>query len=243
MKNTKIYSAERSFDIGCRVIKWDEPEGLDLTPTGKYTARPNASHADLQKIYKQFTIHWSVTYKARHTVTGLKARGLSVNFSIDDDIDENGYATVYQHLDLCHSGWSQGQGFNQLGPGVEIAYMPQAYQADMYSVWNRKKYNVPFHDATVAPVHGSKLRVFLPTEAQMKSLVHLCWGIAELFPNIPPVFPKTSSGDYLTTVLPNPHNYSGFISHYHLKRGKIDVAGLDYDRVETEVGERKRWGY
>jgi hypothetical protein len=64
--NTKIYATfDKSFDIGCRVVKWDEPEGLNFIPYGRYTKR-NVDYEWLKKNLKQFTIHWSVTYKAKH---------------------------------------------------------------------------------------------------------------------------------------------------------------------------------
>ena len=239
--NTRIYAAEKSFDIGCRVVKWDESKGLNFTPLGKFTKR-NLSFDKLSPLVKQFTIHWSVTYRGIDTFTGLNARGLSCNFIIGDD-DVNGYASIFQTLDIVNAGWSQGQGLNDLGPGVEISYMPDAYTKDRYTLLDRQRWGVPKHETVLATVHGAKLKVHIPTKAQIASLVQLMWGFSELFPNVPAKFPRTPQGFPTLTKLNNPREYSGFVSHYHLRREKIDTAGLDMEMLEQEVEARKKFGY
>jgi hypothetical protein len=241
--NTRIYAADKSFDIGCRVIKWDEEKGIDFTPYGKYVKR-DANHAELQGILKQFTVHWSVTYRAIHMKSGLIARGLSCNFMIDDDVNDTDYATIYQCLDIQHGGWSQGGGCNGLGPGVEISYMPQAWSDQhAYSKARQARYGVGPHEQRMADIHGTRMRVFLPTQAQMNSLYQLLWGYSELFPGIPMAFPRDNAGKPLTTVLKAPKEYTGLLQHYHIKRGKIDAAGLDMEQIEDAVARRKRLGY
>lgn len=241
--NKKIWSTfDKGFDIGCKVVKWDDPEGFNFIPNKKYIKR-DISHEELQRIIKQFTVHWSVTYRAKHMYSGLKARGLSVNFMIDDDCNEDGCATIYQCLPICYGAYSQGGIYNSLGSGVEISYMPQAYDDNMYDLNDQKKWKVPPHETAYAPVHGTKLKVHLPTKAQEKALYNLIWGYCELFPEVTPEFPRTESGEYSTTVLKHPEDYKGLVSHYHLTRRKIDVAGLDMKTVEDEVRARLKWGY
>lgn len=240
--NTRIYAADKSFDIGCRVVKWDEEGGLDFTPKGRYTTR-NISFEKLSPLMKQFTIHWSVTYRASHMYSGLNARGLSCNFMIDDDCNENGYSTIFQTLDIKNAGWSQGAGCNALGPGVEISYMPQAWEKNMYSIWAQKKYNVPAHETTWASVHGTKLKVYLPTKAQMASLLQLMWGFVELFPHVPATFPRNPQGFHTHTKLAEPTKYTGLCSHFHLKRSKVDTAGLDHQMIEDEIAKRQKLGF
>lgn len=249
MPNTSIWATERpedAFDIGCRVIKWDEPEGFDFSKTWKYTPTKCKDLKSLQNKISQFTVHWSVTYRASHMYNGLKARGLSVNFMIDDDCNEEGFATVYQCLPISKLGWSQGsingRSFNGLGPGVEVSYMPQAWETDMYDPGDRRKWDVPEHPNTRAPVHGTTLKVHLPTEAQMKSVKSLIWGFSELFPNVPMEFPK-ENGKRITTQIKKPFDYKGLCSHYHLRRGKIDTCGLDEESIEKDVDEMKAVGY
>jgi hypothetical protein len=148
--NTKIWGTfNKSFDIGCRVVKWDEPDGFNFIPKGKYNKR-DISFEELSTQMKQFCVHWSVTYRASHMFNGLNARNLSCNFMIDDDVNDNGYATIYQCLPILYAGWSQGGVYNNMGPGVEISYMPQAWERDMYTTLNQKKWNVPSHGTVSA---------------------------------------------------------------------------------------------
>ena len=238
--NTRIYAAEKSFDIGCRVVKWDEPNGFDFHPKGNYVKR-NIPFKELSNKLKQFTIHWSETYRASHMFSGLNARGLSCNFMIDDD-NTNGFATIYQCLNLLHGGWSQGGVYNSLGPGVELSYMASAWEKDRYTLANRVKWKVPSHATTTATVHGTRLKVHLPTEAQLNSLAQLMWGFVELFP-IPAKFPRTSQGFPVLTTLKDAAQFSGFVNHYHLKREKIDAAGIDMERLEKEVEIRHTLGF
>lgn len=248
MKNTRIWATDKdSFDLGCRVIKWDEPEGFDFTKSWKFVNHNTNDLNALRKKISQFTVHWSVTYRASHMYNGLKARGLSVNFMIDDDCNDEGYATIYQCLPISKLGYSQGRhtdgrSFNDLGPGVEISYMPQRWDADMYDPGDRKKWDVPEHDSKKAPIHGTQMTVHLPTEAQMKSLKSLIWGFSELFPDVPMKFPRDGD-DYLYTVLKDPVGHKGIVNHYNLKRGKIDCAGLDLKSIEDDVEEMKGVGY
>lgn len=229
MANTSIWATDRiedSFDIGCRVVKWDEPNGF-----GFKNNFINTGAKDLQTLknkIKQFTIHWSVTKTAKSLHTGLNARSLSVNFGIDDDENENGFATIYQYLPVSKLGYSQGTvdniSYNALGPGVELCYAPQAWEGDQYKGSNK-------HPIIIAPIHGTKLKVHLPSNAQMNSLKALTWGVTELF-NIPAEFPKIN-GNYNTTVLNNCHQYTGLLNHYNIKRSKIDTAGLDMKSIEN----------
>jgi hypothetical protein len=241
--NTSIIAAEKSVDIGCRVILWNEPEGYSFLKNKKFINRTGWNFNKLEKEIKQFTVHWTATYTAKHTVNGLNARGLSCNFIIDDD-NVNGYSTIYQTLDILHGGWSQGNGLNQLGPGVEIAYMPNAWDnPQAYSEANINKYKVQNHSTTTTKVHGATLKVFLPTEAQINSLKCLMFGFCDLFPNVPRTFPRDTKGSILNTVLLDPKKYSGLAMHYHLSRQKIDAAGIDMEQLEKDVESMLKFGY
>jgi hypothetical protein len=241
--NTSIVAAEKRVDIGCRVVLWDEPAGYSFLRNKKFINRTGWNFNKLEKEIKQFTVHWTATYTAKHTFNGLNARGLSCNFIIDDD-NINGYATLHQTLDILHGGWSQGNGLNGIGPGVEICYMPNAWDnPNAYSEENIKKYNVQPHETIDTIVHKAKLKVFLPTEAQMNTLRALMFGFSSLFPNVPRTFPRDSQGNVLSTVLTNPVQYSGFAMHYHLSRQKIDAAGIDMVKLEKDIGDRLLVGY
>lgn len=237
----KVWATESvGFEIGAPVIRWDDKNGLNLRKTGKFTKTNINDLNKLRESIHQFTLHWSVTYRASHCYNGLIAQGLSANFIIDDDCDDNGFATIYQCLPINELGWSQGShtngvSFNRLGPGVEICYQPQKWEDEMYDSNDRAKWKVPEHKHTKADIHGTKMNVYLPTDAQMKSVKHLVWGFCELFPDVPVKFPRDNKGKVITTVLNDPLNYKGLIGHFHLKRGKIDPAGIDFDDIENWV--------
>ena len=95
----------------------------------------------------------------------------------------------------------------------------------------------------MATVHGVKLKVHLPTKAQIASLLQLMWGFTELFPHVPAKFPRDSQGALITTKLDKPETYTGFVNHFHLTRDKMDTLGLDMEMVEREVAKRKQTGY
>jgi hypothetical protein len=234
MSNTTIVACGVEQDIGCRVIKWNDPGGFDLYSAKKYAAR-NCDLAALRQTVKTFTLHHSVSYTARATYLGLIARGLSVNFIIDDNVDENGYATIYQCLDIKDAGQSQ-KPLNLRGSGVEISFYPLVKNmAQAYSVENQKKYGVTNHEISDDIIHGQKIRIFKPADAQVKSIISLLRGYCELFPDIPNTFPKNSDGTFIKTIIPNLTSYEGLLNHYNITRDKIDCVGLDLKYIEDNI--------
>jgi hypothetical protein len=233
--NTKIWATNKDFfDIGCKVIKWDEPEGFSFIKSNNYNKR-NYNFQKLQDKIQNFAVHWAANYRAKHVFNGLNYRKLSCNFIIDDDCDNNGFASIYQCLPIVYSGYSQGNGFNDLGAGVEIAYQPDLWNENRYDPNDMAKWKVPSHDNTIAKIHGTTLKVHLPTIAQMNSLKKLIYGYCSLFPKVKPEFPKYKDGTYITTTLNYPFNYNGLVNHYHLTKRKIDCAGLDMKDIEESV--------
>lgn len=230
---TSIVAVEgTSQDIGCNVVLWYDRGGMPFT--SNYNAR-NLSYDKLKPVIKQFCIHWAACNTARITYQALKARRLSANFIIDDD-NVDGCATIYQCIPILHAGWSQGQGLNSLGPGVEIAYQPDAWDhPTRYSPENVTKLGCQKHDTATTVVHGQRLKVFLPSEPQMNALRRLAHGFSKLFPDVPMRFPKDANGKPLTTNLKAPEAFTGMVNHFHLKREKIDAAGIDMQRFEDSL--------
>jgi hypothetical protein len=235
-----VKSSETYIEINAPVIPWNHPSGLNFHPYNNYVKR-NVSHEQLQPLIKQIAIHWAANYKASHMFYGLNSRKLSCNFMIDDD-NVDGYATIYQNLDCQHSGWSQGPGLNALGLGIEIAYMPDLWVTDRYSEALRRRFGVPLHESTETVVHGKKLKVFLPTQAQMNSLTELVYGLLMLFPEIPWQFPRDKSGNIITTTIEKPQEFSGLVQHYHVNRDKIDAAGIDMAAFENALLHKRSIG-
>jgi hypothetical protein len=235
-KNASIVASGVKKDIGCRVVLWDEDGGFSFYKSGKLYRR-DLSLSDLRKQISCFVVHHSVTYRASHMYNGLNARGLSVNFIIDDDINDDGCATIYQCADIKDACWSHGP-LNRAGPGVEISYMPQAWQdPNLYSERIQQKYDVLPHKLVEDMIRGHKFsKVFAPTDAQVKACARLLWGFSELFPDVKAEFPKRSNGEYIKAKIDNPN---GFLNHYNITNRKVDAMGLDLEWLESEI-ERLR---
>lgn len=231
-----IVACNQEMDIGCKVILWnDSKNGFSFYPTKKYAGR-NVTLETLRQEVKTFILHHSVTYTAKQTYAVLISRGLSVNFIIDDN-DQDGYATIYQCLDIKDAGYSHAP-LNRRGPGVEISYRPLVSDMpEAYSEINQKKYKVQPHKITNDTIHGHTMKVFQPTPAQVKSITALLCGFVKLFPNVPKAFPKDKEGNIVKTSIVKPEKYEGFLAHYHVTRGKIDPLGLDLSCIEQKIIE------
>ena len=129
-----------------------------------------------------------------------------------------------------HAGSSRT---NRTSVGVEIsnAYYPKYQETYVKRGFGER----PLVDG--AWVHGSKLKPFLdfyPAQIEaLKALWKAIHGAAEI-PYETPLgqFGKTST-KYEQDV---PYGkFSGFVSHYHISKRKIDCAGLDIKTLLDEV--------
>lgn len=235
--NNNIYAAEKSFDIGCKVVKWDEPDGFSFYKDRKFNGR-NISFTELKSQINSLTFHHSATYTAQQTFNVLIERGLSVNFIIDDDCDDNGYSTIYQCADIKEGCWSQ-KPLNNCSIGCEISYEPiikNGYNPEII-----EKLHVQNHDLVDDCIHGKQIKVYGPSLAQVKSCIQLAWGICELF-ELPGLFPKEDNKT-IKTAIKNPEQYRGLLFHLNITTEKIDPAGFPDQLVEQEVQKRLALGY
>jgi hypothetical protein len=233
--NTSIVVAGQKFDIGCRVILWDEPGGFSFYRNKKYAAR-DLDLTALQKEIKNFTLHHSVTWNALQCYSALIGRNLSVNFIIDDNRNADGCATIYQCLDIKDAGWSQTV-CNMTGPGCEIALQPAAWVNDnYYNDINQQNFKATPHKRIEDVVHGMKWKCFGPTEAQHNSVIKMLSGFFEAF-DLPKAFPKNADGTFCKTVIKEPANFKGVLNHFNIDRNKIDCLGLDIQKIESALNE------
>jgi hypothetical protein len=238
---TEIKAAGVGFDIGIPVRLWSDEDGLNAYPLHHYKGR-DVSFNELQDQIRQVVWHHSVTYRAKETFDGVAARGLSVNFIIDDD-DVEGVATLYQCLDVKDIGYSQ-KANNHLGPGVEISYHPEGWSnPNLYSEENRIRHRTQPHPLVEETLHGQIFKGFAPTEAQMRTVFALAWGLGELFPAVPVHFPRASDGTVSSSLLSKPLDYIGHVCHYHIDGQKIDAFGLNVKRIEEEAARRALRGF
>ena len=214
-KNTSIIYNNDYFDIDWpRVVLPFMAGGMKLTKGYKKVIE--------KRPIKNFVCHWDVCLNSKSTFRVLQNRGLSVHFLIDND------GTIYQPLDMNHIGYHAGSSkWNAASVGVEIAnaYYPK------HQAWYVKNGfgERPIWDK--AKVHGKVLKPFLGFyDVQLQALkalmeaVHKAAGIPLKTPDSTTTYSTAARG-----------TYKGFISHYHLKKTKIDCAGLDIAKLIEEI--------
>lgn len=210
------------------VVLWDDPLGLDCDRrsyydyAGKPDRKPN-----------MFVNHWDVCLSAESCALVLARRGISVHFCIDND------GTIYQLLDTQHGAWHAGNGkANHRSIGVEIsnAYYPK------YQDWYVKNGfgERPLQES--AWVHGNKLKPFTDFYPVQIEALKALWKAIHKGVGIPLETPEDDHGTSTTVdSKASRGTFKGFVSHYHLTRGKIDCAGLDIckllDEVKEEIGD------
>ncbi len=216
-KNTSIMYNNDYFNIDWpKVILPFMKGGLKLTKGYKKVVE--------QRNPTNFVCHWDVCLNSKSCHRVLQNRGLSVHFLIDND------GTIYQLLDMNHIAYhAGGSKWNANSIGVEIsnAYYPKHqkwYKKHGFGerpIWKEKK------------VHGSYLEPFLGFyDVQLDALKALMKAVNEAT-GIPLETPNSS-----TTSAPAVRGtYKGFISHYHLKKNKIDCAGLDLKQLIIDINE------
>jgi hypothetical protein len=175
-----------------------------------------------------FVCHWDVCLSSKTCHKVLEKRGISVHFAIDND------GTIYQFMDMndvaYHAG---GRTWNNKSIGVEIAnaYYPK------YQGWYKKNGLGERPLVEGATVHGKTLDPFMDFyPEQYEALKALMKAVHEAT-GIPLEAPLDRSGNTNTTVSKKAADgrFEGFVSHYHLKRGKIDCANLDLKTILENI--------
>ena len=175
-----------------------------------------------------FVNHWDVCLDSATCVKVLNKRNISVHFCIDND------GTIYQLLDMNHAAWhASSRKVNHRAIGIEIAnaYYPK------YQDWYIKNGYGERPLVESAWVHGSKLDPFLGFyPAQLEALKAL-WVAIHKATGIPYETPVSQFGKTSTKYVQDVAygNFSGFVSHYHVSKSKIDCAGLDIKTLLDEV--------
>ncbi len=179
------------YDIGRKVIKWDERGGFSFYKTNVVTYTDEHRHTgkETTKIIKgrryskrrggignisQFFIHHSGgdgqnpsgMYETLHN-----RRKLSVQFAIEDD------GRIYQFGDAADCAWHAGR-HNHISIGVECCLFPLVKRRpDYYSPErNKRTKNLP-HDIGFDTIHGKRIKVFKFTKPQVAALVSLAAGV------------------------------------------------------------------
>ena len=213
--NQKKYIIHNSDPVEIKwdkVLLWNDEGGLS---SGQRTYSDRSGKIDRNP--SLFVTHWDVCLSSKSCAKVLNKRGLSVHFCIDND------GTIFQMLDTQHVAFHAGS-WNQMSIGVEIS---TAYSLK-YQNWYKRN---GFGERPVwsdAKVHGKTLKPFLGFyDVQLDALAALYEAISRAC-SIPLISPPEK--DYVSNKISR-QEFSGFCSHFHLTRRKIDCAGLDIDAV------------
>jgi len=204
-------------------IKIEWPKVLTYKDVGGLKLSTGYRRHSGKRDVKYFVNHWDVCLNSETCVKVLRKRGISVHFCIDND------GTIYQLMDANDIAWhAGGSKWNADSIGVEISngyYLKYQswYQKNGYGerpIWSEKE------------VHGSKQPDFLGFyDVQLDALKAL-WKSIHVAYDIPLVSPvnKKTVDPFVTKG-----KFRGFINHYHLKKSKIDCAGLDIDLLLKDI--------
>jgi len=249
--NTSIVVCGKKYDIGTRVVLWNESGGMSAydtavyetedRKTGKITVVKGKRYKsrltlggtpDLEKLKKivwQFVLHHSGLYRSLDTYETLQQRGLSVHFICDDD------GALYQCLDVRERAYQAG-GNNAMSIGVEIDSRAVAGRyPDAYNEANQRRHKVGPRRVVLDTIHGMKMKGFDYSDAQYATLIKLGRALIEIFPLIKPDFARNTGGSIIKTELANPKSHQGFICHYQITKQKIDPISFDFARFLTGI--------
>ena len=204
-----------------KVILWDEPDGLKCNE-GTYTSYAGRSERDPHF----FVTHWDACLSTSSMSRVINKRGISIHFGIDND------GTIYQLLDTQHAAWQAGgRQWNHDSIGVEIA---NAFYPKYQSWYVKNGFGPrPVNPQGEVKCHGRGLEEHLGFyQVQIDALVALFEAINRKL-GIPLKSPTDTIGRHAEGLYPEAvaSQFSGFVSHYHLTKRKIDCAGLDLVKV------------
>lgn len=206
-----------------KVVLWSEQGGLE-TPAGhyySYSGRPKRN-------IRLFVNHWDVCLSSRSCQRVLDKRGASVHFLIDND------GTIYQTLDMQHGAWHAGsERVNRASVGVEIS---NAYYTK-YQSWYENNGFGTRPVVTDAWVHGRKLGEHMDFYPVQIEALKALWKAIHKAAEVPYEAPQNQFGSTSTRYEQDVKygSFSGFISHYHVSKNKIDCAGMEIVKLLEEV--------
>lgn len=214
-----------------KVVLWSERGGLKARNNSyySYTGRPKRS-------VRYFVNHWDVCLNSRSCQSVLDKRGISVHFLIDND------GTIYQTLDMQHGAWHAGsERSNRASVGVEIsnAYYPK------YQNWYEENGFGARPLINDAWVHGNQLDSFTGFYPKQLEALKKLWKAIHTATGIPYETPLNQFGSTSTKYEQDVTygKFSGFVSHYHVSKRKIDCAGLEIKTLLDEVVSEEKTGY
>jgi peptidoglycan hydrolase-like protein with peptidoglycan-binding domain len=209
-------------------IEWDKvvniyDENAKVLPPKNYRRyKKNARNP------RMIITHYDVCLSANSCYNVLNRRGISSHFVIDND------GTIYQMVDTQHEGWHAGKrAVNRAAIGIDLSNGVYT----KYQAWYRKKGFGSRPIITDAKVHGRKMMDCLGFyDVQINAYKSLVRALCKHY-NIPLDMPRNIDGTVLYGVSKDvlKGKYKGIANHFHVTRGKIDTANLDWDKVLNEL--------
>ena len=94
-------------------------------------------------------------------------------------------------------------------------------------------------------VHGNKLDAFTNFYPVQITALKALWRAIHAATGIPYEAPTNQFGTTSTKYEQNVKygNFSGFVSHYHVSKSKIDCAGMDIKKLLEEAESQESAGY
>ena len=253
MSNTSIVICSQKFDIGTRVVLWDEAHGLNAydesvvksqdRKTGKtaiikgkrYSTRsilkPNPTLEQLKNIITQMFFHHTGNLSASSTFETLqKERGLSITFILGDD------GTLFQTLDIKEKAWHGGTN-NPMSIGIEICSRASATKfPNDYDEYHQKTNHVLPRKKRYDKAQNMMIWGYEYNDAQYAALVKLVATITKIFPNLTNAdFPRSPGNKIIESVIPAPLKHIGYICHYNTCKEKWDPVCFDHQRFLNSV--------
>lgn len=203
-----------------KTVLWTDKGGL-MAKLGNYKSMTGQRPRKIT----QFINHWDVCSSSKTCQRVLDNRGISVHFLIDND------GTIYQTLDLQHIGWHAGVSkINTKSIGVEIsnAFYPK------WQKWYKKNGFGERPVVTDAVVHGRKLETHLGFYPVQLEALKALWKAIHMACDIPlETLTGNTKNSYDSSA--SSGRFKGILSHYHIKKSKIDCGGLDIEKLLGEI--------
>lgn len=176
-----------------------------------------------KRTVKSFVNHWDVCLSSMSCAKVLAKRNVSVHFCIDND------GTIIQLHDINEACWHAGNSkVNHSSVGVEIsnAYYPK------YQSWYKRNVGKERPMMEGALAQNKPLKPFMWFYPEQIEALKVLWkaihegcGVPLKSPAEKWAYDKVAAGG----------RFEGFMNHFHCSKKKIDVGGLDIEKLLLEV--------
>lgn len=172
---------------------------------------------------RSFVNHWDVCLNSKSCARVLARRNVSVHFCIDNNGD------IIQLHDLNDMCWHAGnRNVNRTSVGVEIS---NAYYPKYQSWYKRNGFGErPIMEGALA--QNRELDPFLWFYPVQIEALKALWAAIHEGCGVPLEAPATKWA-YDSACARG--TFRGFMSHYHCSKKKIDVGGLDIEKLLSEI--------